>query len=91
LERVTVGCLCETLGISLDGGCLSLLELKARHYNENLYSIGMEFDLLLLGLVTPMVSYAGSCVVVPPSHLICSSMGSCSCSDIDIAVLGGSS
>jgi hypothetical protein len=44
-----------------DGGCLALLYLKGRRYNENLYSIVMEFGILLLGLVAPMVSSDGSC------------------------------
>jgi hypothetical protein len=46
----------------LDGGCLALLYLKGRRYNDNLYSTRVEFGLLLVGLVAPMVSSVRSCL-----------------------------
>jgi hypothetical protein len=53
------------LDVCEDRGCLALLQLKDGLYNENLYSTGVEFGLLLLGLIASMVSFARSCVVVP--------------------------
>ena len=61
--------------------------------NENLYPTSVEFGLPLRGGVAPMVSFARSCTVVPLVwHHVLSvcHMGSCSYSDIDVAVLGGS-
>jgi hypothetical protein len=76
-----------------DGGCLALLSLKGRLYNENLYSTRVEFGLLLPGGVAPTVSSARSCAVVPLVwHHVLSirHMGSYSHSDANVVVLGGS-
>jgi hypothetical protein len=61
--------------------------------NENLYPAGVEFGLLLPSDVAPTVSFAGSCTAVPlvwRNVLSIHHTGSCSYSEIDIAVLGGS-
>jgi hypothetical protein len=55
--------------------------------------LGWSFGLLLLGLVAPMVSSARSCAIIPlvwRRVLSVHHMGSCSYSDIDVVVLGGS-
>ncbi|ONM31919.1 binding [Zea mays] len=51
--------------VQQEGNSLLGLLLKGRLYNENLYSTGVEFGLLLLDLMALMVSSARSCAAVP--------------------------